>query len=139
MLSRILAAVAAVVALAFVGFLALSYVKDAWGDIGVAIVVIAIFLTFIFVVVAVIFALFGLGLAHIWGKAAGPGAVVEVARTMRAGFNADRATAPKVNLLEDMSSKSLPWPEASSRTQEYASWKPIHGGGNDDDEITIGR
>lgn len=128
-MNRLLTVVAIFAAIALLGFLALSYVQDAWGDIGVAVVVIFLVLTVLFVTVALIFAAFGLGLAHIFGKATDSKPLLEAIRVMRMG-----GQKPTYTLLDEPTinePKSLPWPEATNRAP-YSDM-------TDDDEIIVGR
>ena len=133
--NRIVAGLGILAGFSIIGLLIMGYVSDHWGPVGVAVVVITLFLTFVFLTVAGIFAAFGLGMAHIFGKAIGVGPLIEVMRTMRAGYNADK----RMTLLDDKPEQKLlgdNWSDQGiwSSTSIPGEFKPID---HEDDGFTV--
>ena len=136
--NRLMIGLGVLAGFALIGMLIMGYVADHWGDMGVAVVVITLFLTFIFLTVGLMFLAFGLGMAHIFGKAIGISPLIELLRTMRAGYSAQKNTLTVLDEQpqQEVTPKALlPWDtqpqtwQANSRAGQLA---PISD--DDDDE-----
>lgn len=133
--NRLMVGLGVLAGFSIIGLLVMSYVSDNWGAVGVAVVVIALFLTFIFITVALIFAVFGLGMAHIFGKAVGIGPWIEMMKTMRAGYSAERNRMTLLDSPSDHERKLLGLNEPSADWSNMSlpgEFAPI-----DNDEFTV--